>query len=344
MVAMRLEEIGEFGLIERIQQLLKAAGSAVILGVGDDAAAMRPSPGTLLLATCDSQVEGRHFRRSNVSAEQLGRRLAAVNLSDIAAMGGRPRWALASLTLPATLEVEFIDGLYAGLIGELARFGAVIAGGNISGGDSLVLDLTLLGEAAPERVLRRSGAQPGDAILVTGSLGASASGRAALDARLDIPGVTAAVAAHLTPQARVTEGLALAGSGRVTAMLDVSDGLARDLGHLCDASGAGAIIELSLLPVSDSTRAVASALGLDPIVLALSGGEDYELLCTAPVAATPALIQGVHDVTGLPLTRIGTITAAEEGRWLLQADGSRAPLANWGWQHFGDSTPPRASR
>jgi thiamine-monophosphate kinase len=192
---------------------------------------LTPTPGTLVLATCDSQVEGRHFLRSRIAPEHLGRRLAAVNLSDIAAMGGEPRWALVSLALPPETEVEFLEALYSGLVAELRRFGAAVVGGNVTGSGELLLDLTLLGEVRPEELLRRSGARPGDAILVTGTLGESAAGRALLDAGMDISAAPGAVQRHLTPEPRVEAGRALARSRLATAAIDVSDGFSQDLGR-----------------------------------------------------------------------------------------------------------------
>ena len=331
---MKIEALGEFGLIERIRGLAAVTDPALILGIGDDAAAIRPTPGRLLLATCDTVVEGRHFLRNRITPEQLGRRLAAVNLSDIGSMGGQPRWALVSLALPAETEVEFVEGFYRGLIAELARFGAAVAGGNLTGGAEFVLDMTLLGEVLPEQILRRDGARPGDAILVSGSLGAAAAGRAALDAGLHDPDVAPLVAAHLTPEPRVVAGQAIAQSGLARAMLDVSDGLAQDLGHLCDASRVGAIIEVARLPISKATRSIAARLGLDPLRLALSGGEDYELVLTVPTRRAAELASRIEAGAGLPLARIGRVVPDAEGRTLRWPDGRREPLAAAGWQHF----------
>lgn len=338
---MKLDELGEFALIERIRGLVAGADPSLVLGIGDDTAALRPTPGHLLLATCDSLVEGRHFLRTQITAEQLGRRLAAVNLSDIGSMGGRPRWALVSLALPPDTAVEFVEACYRGLVAELGRFGAVIAGGNLTSAAEMILDLTLLGEALPERLMRRDGARPGDVILVTGTLGASAAGRAALEAGLHGPQIAPLLAAHLTPEPRVVVGQCIARSGLATAMLDVSDGLAQDLGHICDASRVGAIIEAARLPISHETRAVATQLGLDPQQLALAGGEDYELLLTAGAAHAAELAALIESGTGLPLTPIGRIVPASEGRSLQQPDGRQEPLAAPGWQHFAPPDSPR---
>ncbi len=329
---MEAGQLGEFPLIDRLVERL-SSGRGVVLGAGDDAAALTPTPGMLLLATCDSQVEGRHFHRSRISPEQLGRRFAAVNISDIAAMGGEPRWTLVSLALPPQTEVEFVEALYSGLVTELLRFGAAVVGGNVAASETLMLDLTLLGEVAPEQMLRRGGAQPGAEILVTGTLGESAAGRAALDAGLLGPASAAAVARHLTPEPRVAAGRALGASGLASAAIDVSDGFAQDLGHICDASNVGAEVEADALPISEATRKLAGRLGLDPINLALAGGEDYELICTAAPADVARLAALVQQQAGVPLTRVGTVLAASEGRRLRLPGGVTAPLAG-GWQHF----------
>jgi thiamine-monophosphate kinase len=334
---MRIADIGEFGLIERIARVVGAAPEGVVAGIGDDTAIIDTGGARLLLATIDIQVEGRHFLRGRTTPYQLGRRTAAINLSDIGAMGGEPRWALVSLALPQDLDVAWVDELYRGLRDELGRFGAAVIGGNLSGGGEIVLDLALLGEVERGRVLRRAGACPGDAVLVTGDLGASAAGRYALDAGLEAadPSVAACIARHLTPAPRVKEGRTIAAHGLATAMLDLSDGLASDLGHLCDVSGVGVEIDRARLPIAAHTRTVAARLDRDLLHLALAGGEDYELLFTAPPEAVDHLIAAVADSTGTSVTVIGRIITADTGRWLVDAS-RRLPLRAAGWDHFRD--------
>lgn len=359
-----LGSLGEFGAIARIQQALRptdATRDGVLMGIGDDTAVLDHGGTTLLLATVDMQVEGRHFLRARTPPETLGHRLGAVNLSDIAAMGGTPRWALVSLSLPKSLPAAWLDRFYAGLDAVLGAFGAVVVGGNLAGGARIAADLTLLGEAARGRLLTRAGAQPGDLLCVTGSLGRSAAGRAALDAGIagasssgdaggrgcgvpepSLMGVEAAgaIAAHLMPAPRVREGQALASAGGVHAMLDVSDGLAADLGHLCDASGVGVLLDAASLPIAADTRVIAARLDLDPAALALGGGEDFELLfCVAPPDLARARA-AVMDTTGVPVTVIGMITPPEDGRLLQTEGGASEPLSARGWDHF--RAPPRA--
>ena len=331
---MRIGDLGEFGLIERIAALAGTA-AGVELGIGDDTAVLDTGGPRLLLATIDSQIEGRHFLRERIDAYQLGRRSAAINLSDIGAMGGAPRWALVSLALPGDLDVSWVDDLYRGLGEELARGQAAVVGGNISGAEHIVVDLVLLGDVERGRVLRRSGAQPGDTILVTGHLGASAAGRFALDAGLDPadPDAAVAIAAHLTPTPRLREGGIIAACGGATAMLDVSDGLGGDLGHILDASGVGAVVDLTRLPIAPPTHRLAARLGLDPLRLAVAGGEDYELLFTAPPDAVERLRRAVTSATGVAVTPIGHITPAADGRWYLQGT-SRLPATAAGWDHY----------
>lgn len=332
---MRIDDLGEFGLIARIARLAGTAAAGAELGIGDDTAVLDTGGERLLLATIDIQVEGRHFLRERTDAYRLGRRTAAINLSDIGAMGGEPRWALVSLALPGDLDVAWVDELYRGLTEELGRFGAAVVGGNLSGAAAIVIDLALLGAVERGRVLRRDGARPGDVILVTGTLGASAAGRSALDAGLDgaDPVVADAVTAHRTPAPRVPEGRAIAAAGGATAMLDLSDGLSSDLGHICDASGVGAVVDARRLPVAEGARRLAARLGLDPVRLAVAGGEDYELLFTAPPPAVAPLREAVRAATGIAVAEIGRITHATEGRWLVDGE-TRVPLAATGWDHF----------
>ena len=321
--------IGEFGLIDRIARVLRRPADGVVLGIGDDTAVLDTGGPRLLLATVDMQVEGRHFLRGRTPPELLGRRVGAVNLSDIGAMGGTPRWALVSLALPRSLPVAWVEQFYAGLDTILGEFGAYVVGGNLSGGTRITADLTLLGEVERNHLRTRDGARPGDAICVTGTLGRSAAGRAALDAGRGGEAEAAAIRAHLAPMPRVREGQVLAASGRVTAMLDLSDGLASDLRHICAASGVGAVVHTDRLPIAGDTRGIASSLQLDPVALALGGGEDFELLFTAPEAAVERLREAVGSAG---MTVVGEVRPATEGLRLLGDGGKR--LEPQGWDHF----------
>jgi thiamine-monophosphate kinase len=332
----RLEDIGEFALIARLTKGLDSRPD-VALGVGDDAAALDLGADQLLLATCDTQVAGRHFLTDVASPYEIGYKALAVNLSDIAAMGGEPLWALVSLIAPPELEAPVIDGLYEGLRALAARYNVAIVGGNVSSTSGpLTIDITALGRVARDRMLTRAGARPGDALLVTGSLGAGRVGLRAFTSSgaQPPPEALARVRARMvTPEPRVREGMALAATGAVTAMLDISDGLAGDLGHICERSHVGALVDAAALPVDDATRAVALALGEDAGALALAGGDDYELLFTT-LPKDVARVTEAALVAGSSVTVIGAITSPEEGLRVRSVDGAIRPLAARGWDHL----------
>ncbi len=331
--------LGEFGLIARLTSGL-ASRSEVLVGVGDDCAVLDLGGDQVMLATCDALLDGEHFLRIVATPEQIGRHAMAVNLSDIASMGGAPRYALVSLLLPADLPIAFMDGVYRGLRLEAERYGAVIVGGNITRSpQGLGIDITLLGQVRREQVVLRSGARPGDALLVTGWLGEAAAGLyLLLHPDLDVPAPVAErlKLAQLAPVPRVPEGRLLALSGVVTAMLDISDGLAADLGHLCEQSGVGARLDEAALPIHEVTRQAAQRAGQRVLEWTLFGGEDYQLLFTAPPAAAPRIIDALWIATGTPVRVIGEILPPEAGLTLHALDGSSQPLPARGWDHLRD--------
>jgi len=335
---MNIEQLGEFGLIERIRAALPLHGTGVIVGVGDDVAVLEGSPGSVWLATCDVQVEGAHFLREAIPPRSLGRKSLAINLSDIASAGGTPRYALVSLGLPGGLEVGFIDELYAGLREEGSEFGVDIVGGNISRSRlGIFIDVFLLGETIRENIVLRSGAAVGDLVMVTGSVGDAAAGVALL---LD-PGLTASAAYTATalkrrdlPTPRVKEGRLIGSLRQASAMIDVSDGIAGDLHHICEKSGVSVRVQAAQLPASPDNRALARAAGRDEWHFALHGGEDYELLFTAPPDRAERLAQRITADTGTTVSVIGEITAGGEPPELVLPDGSVVPLEESGWDHF----------
>lgn len=333
----RVSDLGEFALIEWLACRLKPPNPDVVVGIGDDVAVIALTPERYLLATCDVQVAGVHFLPESCDPYRLGRRAAAVNLSDIAAVGGRPTHFLVSLSLPPDTPVPFLEALYEGLSDEAARFGADVVGGNISRSATLQIDLTLLGEVEARNLLHRSGARPGDRILITGRVGAAAAGLALLlDPQIPVgeDDRHSLLAAHETPTPRLAEARAIVSAGGATAMIDVSDGLSADLGHICDASGTGARLWADALPIDGPTRRVASAAGKDVLEWALGGGEDYELLFTASPDRAEALTQAVQEATGTPVSVIGEVTEAAQGRRLVFPDGREAELTPRGWVHF----------
>ncbi len=336
---MKIEQLGEFGLIDRIRAVLPPHGPRVLTGIGDDVAVLdSATQGSVWLATCDVLVEGSHFIRSRIPPRKLGRKALAVNLSDVASAGGAPRFALISLGLPPDLEVELIDGLYEGLREEGQRHGVDVVGGNISRSRlGMFVDVFLLGEAPRENVVLRSGARPGDRILVTGRLGDAAAGVALLldpALRASEPYLSEAVERQFAPTPRVKEGALIGALHAASAMIDVSDGLAGDLGHICERSGVSARVEAERLPVAPENRALSRAAKGNEWHLALRGGEDYELLFTAAPARAEELARRVSAETGTPVSVIGEILPADQPAELVLPGGEAVPLGGAGWDHF----------
>jgi thiamine-monophosphate kinase len=337
--AMRIRELGEFGVIERIARLLPGQAADVVVGIGDDVAVLRTSDQDYLLATCDIQVEQVHFVRSAITPYQLGRKVIAINVSDVAAMGGWPSWALVSLAMPPDTEVAFVDELYRGMVEQLQAAGAAIVGGNLSRIDGpMVIDLFLLGRCTANQLICRRGARPGDVLLVTGTLGDSRAGLELLlhpEWTVTEAARRQALAAHLMPQPRLLEGRVLAQTGRVTAMLDVSDGTLSDLNHICKASDVGAEIVLADLPTSPACQEVARVAAQDPTEWALTGGEDYQLLFTVDACNVERVQRELEAGTGTSGRVIGRMLAPELGMVLRYPDGSvRPPEGVVGWDHF----------
>jgi thiamine-monophosphate kinase len=344
-----LEALGEFGLINLIRRRVKHRSPGVLLGIGDDAAVLGVEEGHPLLLTTDLLLEGVHFQRAWGRPRDLGRKALAVNLSDIAAMGGRPLHAILGLAIPPRgASLEELDALLAGLEEEAEAYGVTVVGGDTCASSSgLVLAVTVVGVLTTGRILSRSGARPGDGLWVTGVLGGAAAGLWALErglrpgapwpAGLSRPAwlgpeeeeaIQAAVAAHLTPAPRLAAGQALA--GWATAMIDVSDGVASDVGHLCRESDIAATVLASRLPIHPGAVALARLSGQDVLDFALRGGEDYELLFTAAADPTPVLAAAAPD---LRLTRIGEVSRGPARVMLIHADGRSEPLAG-GFDHF----------
>jgi len=339
-LAMKLSELGEFGLIERLSKLVPTRGPGVIVGIGDDTAVLETRAGTQLLATCDMLVEGEHFLLDRLTPFQLGWKALAVNVSDIAAMAGLPRFALISLGIPPDLPVEFLDELYRGLAALAANYGVVLVGGDtVRSRRGLVIDITVLGEVDRGRAVLRSGSRVGDLILVTGQLGDSAGGlevllRLPVKEKSHSPEETALIKAHLEPHPRVQEARAAVAAGTVRAMDDISDGLAREIREITGASGVGANLWLDQIPLSPALQNLAETWGRSPLDFALYGGEDYELIFTVPAEQAPAVARAVEDATGTRTSVIGEIVPPEEGIQLIYPGGERVPLTKSGWDHF----------
>ena len=340
---MLVRNIGEFGLIAALREALPEAargGASVTLGIGDDAATWRPPAGSAVVISTDSLVERIHFRLDAGWSDwpSLGHKALAVNLSDLAAMGATPALATVSLGLRGHEEVSDLAAAYRSL-GELAvRSGCAVVGGDIvASPDAVLWQITVLGVAPGGRTLTRSGARPGDVVVVSGTLGASAAGLALLGLTTDDPRRRAASAdlliqAHLRPEPRLALGRLLLGRG-ATAAMDLSDGLHGDLPKILRASGVAAEIDHGAIPVAAAVRALFPDNWL---TLATRGGEDYELLATLPPDHAPAIIDAAAAL-GSTLSPIGTILPLTDGQPELRArglDGHVRPVAHGSFDHF----------
>ncbi len=347
----RVGEVGERALLAHLRTRISAA-DGVEIGPGDDAAAVRT--GALTLVTTDALVEGVHFIREWTPARLLGRKALSVNLSDLAAMAGVPRYATVSLCLPRDLPVGFVDGLYDGLLERCAQTGVALVGGNLSSIEGpLVVDVTLLGHG--DQVLRRGAAQAGDRVVLTGALGAAAAGVRLLrqGARLDedaqlealgpwtassAPAVTRCLRAHLDPQPPLAFGRSLAEADWARAAMDVSDGFSGDLLAMCLESGVGARVDAAALPVDPAAALLERARGGDAAHLALHGGEDYQLL----LAVAPERLDELRErglVWNLSLTDVGEFVAGP-AQVTLRGPKGEAPLVPASHEHF---RPPEAA-
>ena len=339
----KIGDVGEFGLIRRINDLLKREGvtsERVSLGIGDDTASFLPRPGYELLVTCDCMVEDRHYLSRYISPFDLGRRAMTLNISDIGAMGGKPLYALISLGLKAEMLVRDVEEMYRGFLAELNPFGASIIGGNLTkSGNGMFIDITLLGEVQEGRGVRRSGAREGDAILVTGYPGQAAAG---LQLLLHTPDDAALlrhplVKIYNTPSHRAQLGEAIAQTGYATAMIDTSDGFVGDLGHICEESGVGADIFKEKIPVNQDVQEAAILLERDPYDFFLGESDDYELVITCRPEHVDSLRSVGAKCCGALLTRVGRITAPGRGIALVLPDGDIRPVKPLSWDHFGST-------
>ncbi|MCU0607458.1 MAG: thiamine-phosphate kinase, partial [Candidatus Edwardsbacteria bacterium] len=325
-------DIGEFGLIERIRTAQRGANRSVILGIGDDAAAFALSRGTVGLVTTDTLADRTHFDLRYTTYRDLGWKAMAANLSDIAAMGGRPLLAVVALTLTDRQSVRDVDELYRGMRALGQRHGVTIAGGDVVRGKELSLTIAVIGECRRGNLGLRSGARPGDAVLVTGTLGASRAGLELLrNAQWKMKNGKS-VRKHLRPEPRVREGLVLAKRFKLHGMIDISDGLAPELHHLAAGSRAGIVIDQGALPVADEAVAASRRTGKDPADYCLHGGEEYELLFTLPLAdavKARSLLEG----SGTRCTIIGQVVRGRGVR-TIGRDGRRRALPAEGYAHF----------
>src|SRR5215207_4268215 len=322
----------EFDFVNALRARVASTSQSLITGIGDDAAVFRNTAGKETVITADLLVEDIDFRRTTTPPYLLGHKALAVSLSDIAAMGSRPLWSLISIGVPDDIwQTDFVERLYDGLLDLANRYGVQLIGGDTSRTkDNIVIDSIVTGECTAGTSVMRSGANPGDQIFVTGSLGAAAAGLRLIErgAHLaeqnlgddDSQKLDHVLLRQLRPEPRVGWGIVLGEERLATSMIDLSDGLSSDLNRLCSAGGVGALIDSSLLPIDEQVTELCGRRALDPLQLALHGGEDLELLLTikpTDVARLPRRVDGVE------IKRIGEITGAYEG--VRISEGAR----NW---------------
>ena len=334
----KVSDTGEFELIQRIQKIIDNSpcrSGNLIRGIGDDTAVFSPEPGQEMLVTCDSMVEGYHYLKGHITPFEIGKRAMVMNLSDIGAMGGKPLYALVTLGLAPSESVECIEDIYRGFISELEPFGASIIGGNITKvKDGRVIDVTLMGSVKKELMVLRSGAMPGDSIMVTGRPGRSAAGYwLVLNGESPSERDKVLVDAYIRPKHRAREGHAIACTGKITSMIDISDGLSGDLLHICEKSKVGAELMEDLFPSCDAMDSLSVLHGLDINDFILGASDDYELLFTC----APEERGEVSDIlSGLecPVSHIGNIVPHTEGVSVVLKSGERKKLEKKGWDHF----------
>jgi thiamine-monophosphate kinase len=334
-----VSDLGERGLIRRIQSRLPPPPGNLLVPIGDDGAVFEPERGALQVVTTDALVEGVHFDRRFSTASDIGYKAIAVNASDVAAMGGTPTLALLSLMLPDSTPVAFVDGLVEGLLDMSARARIALAGGNIARSPGpLVVDVALVGFVRRRRVLTRAAGRAGDSIYVTGTLGGGAAGlgwlRAHAAAPVDAPDdddLAACVRRYRRPDPRLRLGALLGRTQAARACMDLSDGLADAIRQVAAASGTGAVIDAARVPVSEGARRWFEEHGSDAVEAALGGGDDYELLFTVPARARGRLRTVLQQARGLTVTRIGELTA--EPSLILRRGSVDSPLPA-GFSHF----------
>ncbi len=325
---MKLSRLGEFALIESIRRTTPL-GRGVRLGIGDDAAWVESKSGSILV-TSDLLIEGIHFKLEWTSLFSLGYKAVAVNLSDIAAMGGKPSYLVLALGIPSHFESSKVHEFYRGVQSLCSKTGVALVGGDTNAAKFLIISVCVIGQA-PYPPVRRSGAKVGNDVYVTGTLGDSALGLKLLQRGAESSNRRAfayLVSRHREPTPRLTTGALIARQRLATAMIDTSDGLLQDLGHICQASGVGAQVSAAKLPLSDAYRALAGRDGLHHV---LNGGEDYELLFCARRRDRDR-IEKLQKHSAIPITRIGSCIPARKGITVLDASGRHLP--GKGYDHF----------
>jgi thiamine-monophosphate kinase len=331
--SVKLREIGEFGFIDRVKQGCLIRRDGVVKDIGDDCAVVRIGKGPAVLFTTDMLIEDVHFVRDAIPPDKLGRKSLAVNISDIAAMGGTPRDAVISIGIPGGLDVEYLDSFYGGMKAMAKGFGVNLLGGDTTSSPRhLVINVALIGEVPEDEILYRSGARAGDLIFLTGHVGSSAAGLDLLVEKRSFEGGEELLEAHFNPYPHVRAGRIIAGMKAGGALIDVSDGIASDLGHICRESKVGAVIEEEKIPVTERFLAYCAEFGVDRNRLTLRVGEDYVLLGTVPERSAGRLEEALKASACefFPIGRVG----AEPGIRLKTRDGALRDVEPGGYDHF----------
>ncbi len=337
-----IEDIGEFGLIDRLQTILgEPADAELIRGIGDDAAVFRKSDGLYQVMTCDALIEGVHFDLTITPMRHLGFKSIAVNVSDVVAMNALPRFAAITLGIPHSVSIEMMEKLYLGVRDACHTYGLIVVGGDTTAARQLSISVTIIGEVMENRVAFRRGAQPGDLICVTGDLGSGYAGlkilikerialqEATADFRPDLKDFDHVIQRQLRPEARLDVISNWERGGFVPrALIDISDGLASEVHHICRQSGCGALVRQDSIPIHEQVKTAAVLFEDEPSNFALFGGEDYELL----FAVRPSDFSRIDDGTAMV---VGLFTDPEEGVRMQIDDGEYVELLPGGYQHFG---------
>jgi thiamine-monophosphate kinase len=333
---LKMEDIGEFEFIRSIMGDCLFSHKKLIKGIGDDCAVIGPYEGKVFLITTDMFLEDVHFILGKVTPEHIGEKAVAVNLSDIAAMGGNALHLFVSLAIPKRMSVETIHSIYHGIKATCRNYGVNILGGDTSASaDRLMINVAVIGAASENEVLYRGGARPGDGIYVTGTIGDSAAGLKLIKGELSAPEPLASTLkeAHSRPAPFLEAGRMIAQSRLASAMIDLSDGLVSDLWHICETSGVGARLSHSALPLSEELITLAEINKFDPYDLAMSGGEDYRLLITVP-QENAELFQKMFEKTATcHIYYVGQIIE-KEGIEIIRPDGIKEQLEIAGFDHF----------
>ena len=336
-----LKALGEFGLIRQLKQQWRSSSPWIVKGIGDDAAVLKARQGQQLLISTDAFVEGVHFDLAYQTPKEVGWRAGVANLSDIAAMGGTPLYLLVSMAIPTRIQPKHVRALYRGLQDASGPYAVELIGGDTSASPSRIfLSLTIVGSVQATRALTRNRAEIGDRVYVTGTIGDANAGLRILqthskNSRRFSPSSTEnfLIRRHVRPTPRIQVGQLLADRNIAHAAIDLSDGLSSDVGHICEESQVGAEIREQALPLSSQLRAFAQRNNLDPLELALQGGEDYELLFTAP-AKHHQRVTHVSKRTNVPISWIGEIKPETFGQQLALPEERNQQLVKKGFEHF----------